>query len=201
MHALTLGLQFLFFFVCFAINLLGLAPIASGGIQICFSFPFFPPPPSGHKVEHGHDPKKHLSLSLSLQNFLRQCCFFVAFSCSGDSGSRSKSLLQSVYQKSQFESARYLRLVFFNLKIGLLEDVLEMWIKFGFNQLEFAETSLECFIFLALLFKNCLNTLQPLSIQIDAQSVSLHRFDHSNETVLVRKIAIRFRCRRMTKHN
>lgn len=39
--------------------------------------------------------------------------------------------------------------------------------------------------------------LQTPSIQIDAQRVSLlRRFDHSNETVLVRKIAIRFRLRR-----
>lgn len=41
--------------------------------------------------------------------------------------------------------------------------------------------------------------LQTPSIQIDAQRVCvslLRRFDHSNETVLVRKIAIRFRLRR-----
>lgn len=77
---------------------------------------------------------------------------------------------------------------------------------FPFNQLKLHWNVLFFLsFFFSFLFKNC----STLSIQIDAQRgcvcvPSSSCFDHSNETVLVRKIAIRFRrrrSRRMTKKN
>lgn len=83
-------------------------------------------------------PEKHLfkvfldNSLLLFRDFLQQ--FFLKARAHGDRGSCSKSLLQIGGPKKASSIARALFAAsFFNLKIGLLEDVLEMWIKFGIN--------------------------------------------------------------------